>query len=1033
MNCKFIINTSKACVIILLGLLCIPAVAFALDLYAPDPITYDSVSGKVRGTVYSYQPEITIDFRNQFGGLQKTVGTFSASKEVNGYDQSFTVNEFDIDADAGSNLNPDIININAKFYNHFNKISVNSSVYSYYYDSAILMKDFVIGLPDTLYLGLGGAPYQQFMWGATAYYGNPFQQQGYTGFGGLDLKTCQLSSSNPEVASVNQYTQLTTLSLGNTTITAICDGIKRSQTVKVEQGTLIGLTIPYPFDAYQKGNSNNYFVIQAYDQNGTKYDITPYATYSYSNDILCIDPINEKADALSLGYTVITATYAGVSSSLPVIVVGDSDPNVPSSYFSGNTQSTMANQSFPAGTTIHPQLLAYMIDKGSDLDVTGQATFVLDDPSKGQINPDNSITLTKPGTVTIIAIYKNDYHKLFVKVLPSEAEGIRFQFPAYFLQVGDSLNTGLSEIYSDGSSINITFKAHYHVASQQIASIDDHGIVKGISPGSTEIEAVYPGANGSETTKATVTVFPADGSSNGSGGGGGGGLDTEAPQWPTASTISTSQIGTTEATLNWSVANDNIGVTGYKLYSVTGNTYATATALLTPILTYQLFGLTPDKTYVYTVQAMDAAGNWSSYGPSVTFHTQKNVPTVSGLGGGGGGGGGISRPVPDANGKMTYDVQPGHVDMLIDLGNDAKKELTLDATANQHLDITIVSFGADIVQKATDKGKPIIIIANDVKLTFPINALTVANQNDTVKFEVKSEDAPELSDFTAVSPVLEFSLAEKDTFITTFNTPIGATFHYDPSKVKDASNLGVYWLDETTNTWTNMGGKVNGDGTITVILSHFSKYAVLEKTAAAPAPSGTSSTAVGVKKFTDIQGHWAQKDIEQLVSNQIIDGMSDESFQPDNNMTRGQFVTVLKKALNLPVQATTKSFADVAADSWYRDAVYAAYAANIVDGTSDNTFAPEAVVTREQLAVMMVNTYLNVTGKKLSGIVVAQPVNYVDSRDISDWAQQYVAVATTLGLLNGIDDTHFAPAQYTTRAQVVTVVVRTLKQINETK
>jgi hypothetical protein len=382
---------------------------------------------------------------------------------------------------------------------------------------------------------------------------------------------------------------------------------------------------------------------------------------------------------------------------------------------------------------------------------------------------------------------------------------------------------------------------------------------------------------------------------------------------------------------------------------------------------------------------------------------------------------------------MTYDVQPGHVDMLIDLGEDAKKELILDATAKQHLDITTVSFGADIVQEASEKGKPIVIKANDVQLTFPINALTVTNKNETVKFMVLSENAPVMNDFTVASPVLEFSLVEKDKAITTFNTPIEATFRYDPSKVKDTGNLGVYWLDETTNTWTYMGGTVHGDGTITVSLPHFSKYAVLEKTAATSVPFDESSIATGVKVFADIQRHWAQKDIEQLVSKRIIDGMSDQTFQPDNSMTRAQLVTILKKALDLQSQATTKSFTDVAADSWYRDAVYAAYEAKIVGGTSDNTFEPEANVTREQLAVMMVNAYLNVTGKKLSDVVAAQPVNYADESSISNWAKPYVMAAKALGLLNGIDDTHFAPAQNSTRAQVATVVVRMLKQINAMK
>jgi hypothetical protein len=52
---------------------------------------------------------------------------------------------------------------------------------------------------------------------------------------------------------------------------------------------------------------------------------------------------------------------------------------------------------------------------------------------------------------------------------------------------------------------------------------------------------------------------------------------------------------------------------------------------------------------------------------------------------------------------------------------------------------------------------------------------------------------------------------------------------------------------------------------------------------------------------------------------------------------------------------------------------------------------------------------------------------------INEGAKQYVAAATTIGLLNGVDDTHFAPAQNSTRAQVATVVVRMLKQIKAMK
>jgi len=375
---------------------------------------------------------------------------------------------------------------------------------------------------------------------------------------------------------------------------------------------------------------------------------------------------------------------------------------------------------------------------------------------------------------------------------------------------------------------------------------------------------------------------------------------------------------------------------------------------------------------------------------------------------------------------MTYDVQPAHVDMLIDLSKDTKKELILDATAKKHLDITTVSFGADIVQIATEKGKPIVIKTNVVQLKFPAKALAVSDRNNTVKLKVLSNKAPTVGTFNAVSPLMEFSLTEKDKTIESFNIPVEAEFYYDPSKVQDPSKVGVYWLDEATGIWTYIGGTVSVGGTIRVALPHFSKYAVLEKTGETSTGSTPSGSTAGTAAFTDIQGHWAQKEIEQLVNQHIVDGMDAGSFQPNNDMTRGQLVMILNKALSLPASTPAKSFTDVAADSWYKDAVYAAYSANIVGGTSDSTFDPEAIVTREQLAVMMVNAYLYANGKQLSDLQIQSTGNYEDASSISEWATPYVAAASTLGLLNGIDDTHFAPAQNSTRAQVAAVVVRML-------
>ena len=98
------------------------------------------------------------------------------------------------------------------------------------------------------------------------------------------------------------------------------------------------------------------------------------------------------------------------------------------------------------------------------------------------------------------------------------------------------------------------------------------------------------------------------------------------------------------------------------------------------------------------------------------------------------------------------------------------------------------------------------------------------------------------------------------------------------------------------------------------ITSPFFKYAVLEYN----------------KTFDDIQNHWAQREIEKLALQQVVDGLTDSKFGPDNQVTRAQFVTLLARALKLTSSGDTTNFKDVASDAWYHEAVYAAYQAKII-------------------------------------------------------------------------------------------------------
>ncbi|WP_028546267.1 lytic polysaccharide monooxygenase [Paenibacillus taiwanensis] len=112
--------------------------------------------------------------------------------------------------------------------------------------------------------------------------------------------------------------------------------------------------------------------------------------------------------------------------------------------------------------------------------------------------------------------------------------------------------------------------------------------------------------------------------------GGGSPVDTTVPTVPT--NLAVTNVAATSATVSWGASTDNVGVTGYKIYS--GSTLLATTTNGTD-LTYNLTGLTPNTPYTLSVRAIDAAGNSSTASPTVTFTTlalpPDNVPPTSPL------------------------------------------------------------------------------------------------------------------------------------------------------------------------------------------------------------------------------------------------------------------------------------------------------------------------------------------------------------------------------------------------------------------
>lgn len=237
-----------------------------------------------------------------------------------------------------------------------------------------------------------------------------------------------------------------------------------------------------------------------------------------------------------------------------------------------------------------------------------------------------------------------------------------------------------------------------------------------------------------------------------------------------------------------------------------------------------------------------------------------------------------------------------------------------------------------------------------------------------------------------------------------------------------AGRLDAHRYNEAANTWEALGGSYDAQaGAITFQTDRLSKYAVLEK------------LAPPVRTFADIQGHWAQKDIELMAGLGIAAGVAPDRFNPNGQVTRAEFTALLIRTLGIAeTKPAAASFKDVSPGAWYYGAVETARAAGLVGGYPDGTFRPQANVTREEIA-SMVHRGLAYAGKRVTvaGEVEAILAPFADAREVGPWARESVAAAVKERILRGRTATTIVPKGNATRAEAVVMLKRMLVSLGK--
>ena len=201
---------------------------------------------------------------------------------------------------------------------------------------------------------------------------------------------------------------------------------------------------------------------------------------------------------------------------------------------------------------------------------------------------------------------------------------------------------------------------------------------------------------------------------------------------------------------------------------------------------------------------------------------------------------------------------------------------------------------------------------------------------------------------------------------------------------------------------------------------------IIPATGSAVCPGGAACPSF---RFRDVPApsNWAHEGIDYCVRHGLMSGFDATTFSPDTVSTRAQIVMIL---YNLSGDTTDYSkyyvpFTDVKPGTWYYNAVAWGYDKDIVAGMTPTTFAPDGLITREQMAVLLYGYTEKYAPAYLGG--AASLNSFPDATSVSNWAYAAMSWAVGNGLISGIASNgadYLAPSGGATRAQIAAIMMR---------
>ena len=813
-------------------------------------------------------------------------------------------------------------------------------------------------------------------------------------------------SLNPAVASISSSGLITPLSKGTAKLTAQYGMYNADVTITVKEPVAQYIVLDGPVE--MKAGTTSALLAKVFYKEGTNEVLTSGVAYTSDQPKVATVDNQGVVHAVEPGEAVLHAMWNGLQADWFIKVVPDKpvvDPGQPqmesllfkgpSVLIVGETANTVVQAVYNDHSTI--VLHRDVVFSSDNIDI---ATI---DSVTGAIYG------AKTGIVTFKASYQgfNAQFSTVVKtqkdpVPPTEPDkqpqSLRLVGPKS-MKAGEQASFTLEALYADMTTVTVTNSAQWTATNPVILRLDAPGQFTGLQQGTTVVLATYQQLH-AQVSLTVITDTPSTGP---------GKLQSLRLTGPQSVNVGEQAVYALEAVYDDATA---VTVTGSAQWTVADS------SLLRLDGPGKLTGLVRGNTVLTaTYENLKAqreitvrSENSSNNGDSGSDDSSGSSGSGS-YGSGGGSNGSSISGTNVSNGVMDLsetDLKQAAAGTPVSLETDVSK-VTLPVNVRELLGNQMLHLEKNgLVLQAPGKllqAMPLDGIDDKNQARFAISLPIISGSLKDVL--IGSAEAFTNSKLKPVSPIYDIKIAVEPADgqirpLANWTEPVQVIFPVPANA--DKQLLGVYQLF-TDGSMKYLGGKWTDAG-IQAELHGNGTYAVLEYR----------------KIYNDVpSAHWAFRSIQIMSAMHKAEGSSNHYFYPNQAVTRAEFVALLVKSLNLPLE-TIGQFPDVPTGAWYSPYIGGAVTSGLVEGKDANHFDPEATISREEMAVLLVRAYKHTAGKQ----ELDQKFNFADADRVAPWSQASVNRAAQLGLMEGREDGMFYPNDSATRAEAVQVMLRLL-------